>query len=119
MPPTFQGLRVLAFESRRATELASLISTYGGQPILAPALREVPLESNTEALDFAAALMGDAFDIVNFLTGVGTRELVRVIDGAYRREVFIAALARTKVVVRGPKPLAQARQRRSGPRASR
>ena len=49
--PSFQGLRVLALESRRATELAALISTYGGQPLVAPALREVPLESNTEALE--------------------------------------------------------------------
>ena len=33
--PTFDGLRVLAFESRRATELATLISTFGGRPIVA------------------------------------------------------------------------------------
>ena len=110
MTPSFQGLRVLALESRRATELASLISTYGGQPIMAPALREVPLKSNTEALDFAAALIGDAFDIIIFLTGVGARELVRVIERAFSREAFIAALARTKVVARGPKPLAVLRE---------
>ncbi len=36
-----QGLRVLALESRRGTEFAALIRTYGGQPIEAPALREV------------------------------------------------------------------------------
>ena len=75
--PSFQGLRVLALESRRATELAALISTYGGRPIVAPALREVPLESNSEALDFAAALMRDEFDTIIFLTGVGTRALLR------------------------------------------
>ena len=71
--PSFEGLRVLAFESRRATALAALSSTYGGRPLVAPALREVPLESNSEALDFAAALMRAEFDIVVFLTGVGTR----------------------------------------------
>ena len=108
--PNFQGLRVLALESRRATELASLISTYGGEPLVAPALREVPLESNTEALDFAAALLGGEFDITIFLTGVGTRALVSVIERAYSREAFIAALARTKVVARGPKPLAVLRE---------
>jgi uroporphyrinogen-III synthase len=102
----FQGLRVLALESRRGTELAALIRTYGGQPIEAPALREVPLESNPAALDFADALMRDEYDIVIFLTGVGTRVLVSVVERAYPREAFIAALARTKVVVRGPKPLA-------------
>ena len=54
--PRFDGLRVLALESRRATEVATLISTYSGQPLVAPALREVPLKSNTNALEFAAAL---------------------------------------------------------------
>jgi uroporphyrinogen-III synthase len=108
--PTFQGLQVLALESRRATELAALISAFGGRPLVAPALREVPRESNTVALDFAAALMRGEFDVVVFLTGAGTRALVNVIERDYPREAFTAALARTKVVARGPKPLAVLRE---------
>ena len=56
--PNFNGLRVLSLESCRATELASLITTFGGRPLVAPALREVPLESNTALFEFAAALIG-------------------------------------------------------------
>jgi uroporphyrinogen-III synthase len=108
--PSFEGLRVLALESRRATEMAALIRSHGGDAIVAPALREVPLESNTEALAFAAALAGDGFDLVIFLTGVGTRALVAVVDAAGSRESFLAALRRTKVVVRGPKPMAALRE---------
>ena len=108
--PSFEGRRVLSLESRRATELAALITTFGGEPIAAPALREVPLESNPEALDFAAALMRGEFDIVIFLTGVGTRELLSVVERAYSRQAFTAALARTKVVARGPKPFAVLRE---------
>ena len=108
--PSFEGRRVLSLESRRATEVAALITTFGGEPLVAPALRQVPLESNAEALDFAAALMRGEFDIVIFLTGVGTRELVSVIEQAYSRQAFIAALTRTKVVARGPKPLAVLRE---------
>src|ERR1700730_1469467 len=104
--PSFHGLRVLALESRRAIELATLITTYGGQPIVAPALREVPLESNTEALGFADALIRGELEVVIFLTGVGTRALVNVIEPAYSRDAIAAALARTRVVARGPKPLA-------------
>jgi uroporphyrinogen-III synthase len=106
----FQGLRVLALESRRGAELAVLIKTHGGQPIEAPALREVPLDANPAALDFARAVIRNEYDIVIFLTGVGTRALVRAIEGACSREEFVAALARTRVVVRGPKPLAVARE---------
>lgn len=108
--PSFQGLRVLGFESRRARELAALISTYGGHPLMAPALREVPLESNADALAFASALVRGEFDVVIFLTGVGTRALVAAMEGSYPREVLVGALARTRVVARGPKPLAVLRE---------
>lgn len=106
----FAGLRVLALESRRAPELAKLISNYGGEPVVAPAMREVPLESNKEALAFAAALFAGGFDIVIFLTGVGTRALLSVIETSYKREDYIAALQRVSVVPRGPKPIAVLRE---------
>ena len=108
--PSFQGLSVLLLESRRSREMATLVSTYGGRPVVAPALREVPLESNTEALEFADALVRGEFDCVILLTGVGTRALVEVVDRARSREAFVAALAKTKVVARGPKPLAVLRE---------
>jgi uroporphyrinogen-III synthase len=108
--PNFQGLRVLLLESRRSRELAALVSTYGGQPFSAPALREVPLESNTQARDFAGDLIAGRVDLVVLLTGVGTRALLEVVQGAGIRDAFVAALARTKVAVRGPKPLAVLRE---------
>jgi len=58
----FGGLRVLVLESRRAREMATLVSTFGGEPVSAPSMREVPLESNTEALAFADGLDKGAFD---------------------------------------------------------
>ncbi|HYY72635.1 MAG TPA: uroporphyrinogen-III synthase [Candidatus Bathyarchaeia archaeon] len=106
----FAGLRVLALESRRGAELAKLISNYGGEPVVAPAMREVPLESNTEALSFAEALRAGKFDIVIFLTGVGTRAVLNVAETKYSRDDFIAALKRVKVVPRGPKPIAVLRE---------
>jgi uroporphyrinogen-III synthase len=106
----FTGLRVLALESRRAAELAKLISTYGGEPVVAPAMREVPLDSNTEALSFAEALLAGQFDMVIFLTGVGARAVLSVAETKHPREALIAALRRVKVVPRGPKPIAVLRE---------
>ncbi len=106
----FAGLRVLALESRRAAELAKLISTYGGEPVIAPAMREIPLDSNTEALSFAEALLAGQFDIVIFLTGVGTRAVLGVAETKFPRDAFVAALQRVKVVPRGPKPIAVLRE---------
>jgi len=106
----FDGLRVLALESRRAAEIAKLIATYGGQPTVAPSMREVPLESNKEALAFAAALLAGEFEMVIFLTGVGTRALLGVVETVHDRGKYIAALKRVTVVARGPKPVAALRE---------
>ena len=100
----------MALESRRAPELSKLISSYGGLPIVAPAMREVPLESNTEALAFATRLFAGEFDIVIFLTGVGARTLLGVVETTYKRDEYVAALQRIKVVARGPKPIAALRE---------
>ena len=96
---------MLSLESRRAAELAILICNYGGEPIVAPAMREVPLESNTEALAFAKRLLAGEFDMVIFLTGVGARAILSVVETAYKREDYVAALQRVSVVPRGPKPV--------------
>jgi uroporphyrinogen-III synthase len=113
--PDFQGLKVLLLESRRRNEMTTLVSTYGGRPVAAPALREVPLESNSEALAFAEMLQRGAFDIVVLLTGAGTRVLLDVVQAAGSRDGFVAALARTKVVPRGPKPLSVLRELQIAP----
>ncbi|MBI4886739.1 MAG: uroporphyrinogen-III synthase [Acidobacteria bacterium] len=95
--------------------MAALVTTCGGRPVTAPALREIPLESNPEALAFAGALLRGEFDLVILLTGVGTRALLDVVETTYPREAFVAALARTKVVPRGPKPMAVLRELQIAP----
>jgi uroporphyrinogen-III synthase len=110
VPPSFNNLRVLTLESRRGSEMAALVSNYGGRPLSAPALREVPVESNTEALAFIDALIRNEFDVVVLLTGVGTRALLGVVDRLRNRAEFIAALSRTRIAARGPKPLAVVRE---------
>jgi len=106
----FAGLRVLTLESRRAQEMAKLIANSGGEPVVAPSMREVPLDSNTQALQFAGELIAGHLDIVIFLTGVGTRALTRVVETVHPREKFVAALSRVAVVARGPKPVAALRE---------
>ncbi|HVN29022.1 MAG TPA: uroporphyrinogen decarboxylase, partial [Candidatus Binataceae bacterium] len=94
----------VAFESRMAVETARMIERLGGHAIIAPAMREVPLEDNHAALDFAERLLRGEFDIVIFLTGVGVKALMQVIETRHSREAILAALAKVTLVVRGPKP---------------
>jgi uroporphyrinogen-III synthase len=90
--------------------MAALVSNYGGEPISAPALREVPVESHTEALALVDALLQHQFDLVILLTGVGTRALLAVVDQLRDRDEFVAALGRTRIAARGPKPVAVLRE---------
>jgi len=91
--------------------MASIVSSYGGQPVSAPSMREVPLESNPDAIAFADALERGGFDLVILLTGVGARALVAVVERVRgSRDSFVRALGRTKVVARGPKPVAVLRE---------
>jgi uroporphyrinogen-III synthase len=106
----FSGLRVLSLESRRAKEMTQLIANNGGRPTVAPSTREVPEGPNEDELKFAAGLLENKFSIVIFLTGVGTRHLAQAIEGVCSREELVAALSRTKVVARGPKPVAVLRE---------
>ena len=106
----FQGRTVLTLESRRGQEMSRLIETYGGKPLHAPAMREVPLSSNLEALKFADALLEGKLDVVIFLTGVGARALSKVLESVHPTEKFFEALRKVFVVARGPKPVAVLRE---------
>ena len=102
-PANFQGIRVLTLESRRAVETAKLIRTYGGEPLTAPAMREIPMSSDAQVVEFAEALMAGAFDLVIFTTGVGVRTLIKTVSEHLDREQFLAALRTVKIAARGPK----------------
>jgi len=106
----FGGARVLTLESRRAREMAQLISNNGGQPLVAPSTQEVALGANAEVANFTRALLDGRFHSILFLTGVGTRILAVQAEAVCPREQFVAALRRISVVARGPKPVAALRE---------
>jgi uroporphyrinogen-III synthase len=106
----FAGLWVAAFESRMAAEMVQLIERHGGRPLVAPSMREVPLEQNSDVLQFGARLLADEFAMVILLTGVGTRFMLKVLDTRWPREQSLAALGKTILVARGPKPIAVLRE---------
>lgn len=103
---SLQGLRVVSFESRRAKEMAELIRRYGGEPIAAPSMREIPLSENHAALDLLPQLEAEKFDLLILMTGVGTRTLNEALRTQFPQERITAALRKTMLVARGPKPVA-------------
>jgi uroporphyrinogen-III synthase len=106
----FDGLRVLSLESRRSAEIEKLIRARGGDPFVAPSMREIPLQDNPEAFVFAARLFAGEFDMVILLTGVGARLLNQILETRYPPGSFVDALRKVAVVVRGSKPAAVMRE---------
>jgi uroporphyrinogen-III synthase len=107
---SFAGLRVLCLESRRSVEMAELIRKQGGEPVVAPSLREIPVAEDTGIVDFAGRLFAGEFDMMMLLTGVGTRQLNRALAGRFSETAFADALRRVTVAARGPKPVAALRE---------
>ena len=107
------GRTVMAFESRRASELASLIDRHGGVPLVVPSMREVPLRDDAPQ-ELLRELEADKIKMVIVLTGVGLRTLGEDCPP----ERLAAALARTTLVARGPKPIAELRKLGLSPQVS-
>ena len=106
----FDGLHVAVFEARMAGSLADLVARRGGVAVPAPALREIPLGENPEAVAFVDSLRAGAFDLVIFETGVGVRYLVAAMADRIDREEWPRLLAGPTVVARGPKPATALRE---------
>lgn len=104
------GLTVMAFETRRAAELESLIRRHGGLPLVVPSMREVPLEDNRLALELLRRLEAGEVDVVVMMTGVGVRTLADTLKAGCSTERLAASLARATLVARGPKPIAELRK---------
>lgn len=102
----FGGLRVAAFESRRAEEMSRLIERQGGVPHVSPSMREVPLGSNAAAGDFARRIISGEIEIVIFLTGVGFKHLVEEASAHVDQQEFLQKLGQATLIARGPKPVA-------------
>jgi uroporphyrinogen-III synthase len=109
-PGALAGLRIVTFESRRAEELRRMLERHGAEVSSAPALREVALEENEAAVDLLAELEAGRIDVTVLLTGVGTDALVRVLAPRCPPERLAELLGRTRLVARGPKPVAALRR---------
>src|SRR5258706_12095000 len=99
------GLRIVAFESRRAAEIEQMLTRHGATVISAPALREVPIEENAAALEFVRRLEQGSLDAVILLTGVGTRALVEAVQARCPTQRLGTLLRALPILPRRPKPV--------------
>ncbi|QDT03397.1 Uroporphyrinogen decarboxylase [Rubripirellula lacrimiformis] len=106
----FNGLQIAALESRRATDMARMIGRSGGVAHVSPSMREVPIEPNRGAIDFAYRVMTGEVNIVVLMTGVGFRYLLKSIERHVDQQRFLESLSDVTTICRGPKPAAALRE---------
>ena len=99
------GLRVLSLESRRAKEMEALIVREGGDPFVAPSVKERAVDDEGAAIRFVEQLEAGQFDMVICMTAVGLTMLRDTAATQMPLERLSAALGRATIVSRGPKPV--------------
>jgi len=85
--------------------MSALIARYGGAAFVAPSVVERPIDSNDELFGHTDRLMAGGFDLVVLMTATGLAYWRDASAARYPVEQFTAALGRTTLVSRGPKPV--------------
>ena len=109
--PVMQSKTVAILETRLGRQMAELVAKYGGRPLHAPALAEVPDVDPAFIAELVGRMEQHPIRMAVFQTGVGTHALFKTTDTLGLSDKLKELLARTTVVVRGPKPTAALRSR--------
>jgi uroporphyrinogen-III synthase len=91
-------------EHRQLEELVEMLEKEGATALRCPMLSILDAPDDTPLLAWLEQLQAGAFAWVVFLTGEGLRRLLTCADRHHRRDAVLAALAKTRTLVRGPKP---------------
>ena len=110
MAANFADYRIASLESRRRDDMERMITRFGGRAFVTPSMREVPIEPNRDAIDFAHQVMTGEVSVVVLMTGVGFRYLMRAIERHVDVPRFLDCLRDITTVCRGPKPVAAMRE---------
>jgi uroporphyrinogen-III synthase len=100
-----KGLTVAVTGSRRASELAQLITNFGGVPYVAPTVGiEVRDDMDAELEALIRRIVDGDVDYAVFMTGPGVYRLMTTAERVGLDRALIGSLNRTKVIARSQKP---------------
>ena len=101
---TLKNKTIAILENRAGEQLADLVRKYGGTPLSAPALAEIPDIDPTLITSLINDWQINAPDIFIFQTGVGVKALFATTDTLGITEQLKQILESSIVIVRGIKP---------------
>jgi uroporphyrinogen-III synthase len=105
MSSPLHGRTVALAEGRQLEELAQMLEKEGATPLRCPMVSILDAPDVAPVVAWLRELAADRFALVIFMTGEGLRRLVGFAEREHLRDEVVAALARTRTLTRGPKPV--------------
>jgi uroporphyrinogen-III synthase len=99
------GRTVAVAEGRQAEELADMLETEGATVLRCPLVSILDAPDADPVIAWLRELVSGRFAYVILMTGEGVRRLLGFAERVGLRAAVIAALARTRSITRGPKPV--------------
>lgn len=91
--------------SRRAHELAHIVTSLGGKPYVAPTIAiQAPSNTGTSIRQFIATVLEQQIDLVLVMTGPGIQAVIREAEATQCKRQFLEALSRIPLIARSGKP---------------
>lgn len=105
MSQSLTGQTIALAEGRQLEELAYMLEKEGATIIRCPMVSILDAPASQPIVAWINELIEDRFSLVVLYTGEGVRRLLGFAERAGLRDEFVKALARTKTITRGPKPV--------------
>jgi uroporphyrinogen-III synthase len=99
------GKTVALAEGRQLEELAQMLEKEGATPLRYPLLSILDNPDSAPVITWLRDLAAGRFSLVILMTGEAVRRLIGFAERDGMRDAAIAALAKTRTVTRGPKPV--------------
>jgi uroporphyrinogen-III synthase len=100
-----EGRTVALAEGRQLEDLAQMLEKEGATIVRCPMVTIFDAPDAAPVIAWLRDLSADRFGYVILMTGEGLRRLLRFADREGVREAVLAALGRTRILTRGPKPV--------------
>ena len=110
MAASLNGRTIAFVEARMQSQMGALVERHGGVALPAPVLQEVYNTDTPEVAGLIRDLCDGRVDTAVLQTGVGTQALFGAADELGCKDELLAALEKSTVIARSPKPAAVLRR---------
>jgi uroporphyrinogen-III synthase len=105
MSSLLQGRTIALAEGRQLEELAEMLEKEGAATLRCPMVSILDAPDKTPVVAWLCDLLAGRYNLIVLFTGEGVRRLLGFAEREGIREAVIAALARSRILTRGPKPV--------------